>query len=133
VRGVSNDILADLALALQTLFMTSSFRCFVCLCAVCVGCFALGHWSGACWAVSLFCFLGCFRSVSVVVDNVLFFVIDHCIFGLFSLFGIADARLSLPDLPANAWQLHDSCILGLLGLARAALYLHSASAKVSSG
>jgi hypothetical protein len=48
------------------------------------------------------------------------------------LFGIADARLSLPNLPADAWQLHDSCILGLLGPARAALNLRSASAKVSS-
>jgi hypothetical protein len=37
------------------------------------------------------------------------------------LFGIAVARLSLPDLPADAWQLHDGHILGLLGLAQAAL------------
>jgi hypothetical protein len=48
------------------------------------------------------------------------------------LFGIADARLSLPDLPADAWQLHDGCVLGLLGPARAALNSRSASTKVSS-
>jgi hypothetical protein len=48
------------------------------------------------------------------------------------LFGIADVRLSLPDLPADTWQLYDSCVSGLLGPARAALNSHSASAKVSS-
>jgi hypothetical protein len=42
-----------------------------------------------------------------------------------------DARLSLPDLPADAWQLHYGCVLGLLGPARAALNSRSASAKVS--
>jgi hypothetical protein len=67
-----------------------------------------------------------------VIDNVSFFVIDYCIFGLFSLFGIADARFSLPDLPADAWQHHDGCVLGLLDPARAALNSRSASAKVSS-
>jgi hypothetical protein len=49
-----------------------------------------------------------------------------------SLFGIADTRLSLPDLPADAWQLHDGCVSGLLVPARVALNLRSASAKVSS-
>jgi hypothetical protein len=48
-----------------------------------------------------------------------------------SLFGIADARFSLPDLPADAWQLHDGCILGLFGPTRAALNSSSASTKVS--
>jgi hypothetical protein len=47
VQGVSNDILSDLALALQTLTVTSSFWCSVCLCVVCVGSFALGLWFGA--------------------------------------------------------------------------------------
>jgi hypothetical protein len=41
-------------------------------------------------------------------------------------------NFSLPDLPADAWQLHGSCVLGLLGPARAALNAYSASAKVSS-
>jgi hypothetical protein len=49
-----------------------------------------------------------------------------------SLFGIADARFSLPDFPADAWQLHHDCFSGLLGPARAALNWCSASAKVSS-
>jgi hypothetical protein len=71
---VSDDILADLALALQTLFVTSSFGCSVCLCVVCVDCFALGHRSGARWTVLLICFLGCFHSVFVVIDNVSLFV-----------------------------------------------------------
>jgi hypothetical protein len=60
----------------------------------------------------------------------LFFIIVFLAF--LALFGIADARLSLPDLPADAWQLHDICILGLFGPARAALNSRSASAKVSS-
>jgi hypothetical protein len=47
------------------------------------------------------------------------------------LFGIADARLFFLDLPADTWQLHDSCVLGLLRPAREALNLRSASAKVS--
>jgi hypothetical protein len=67
-----------------------------------------------------------------VIDNVSFFAIDYCIFGLFSLFGIADAKFSLPNLPADAWQLHDSCVSGLLGPARAALNSRSTKAKVSS-
>jgi hypothetical protein len=49
-----------------------------------------------------------------------------------SLFGIADARLSLPDLSADIWQLHDGHVSGFLGPARATLNLHSASVKVSS-
>jgi hypothetical protein len=53
-------------------------------------------------------------------------------FAFLALPGIADTRLSLPDLPADAWQLHDSCVLGLLGPARVALNSHLASAKVSS-
>jgi hypothetical protein len=51
---------------------------------------------------------------------------------ILSFVGIADARLSLPDLLADAWQLHDGHVLGLLGPAWAALNSHSASAKVSS-
>jgi len=50
----------------------------------------------------------------------------------FSHFGIADTRLSLPDLPADAWQLHDGCVSGLLGPARAVLNSRSANANVSS-
>jgi hypothetical protein len=49
-----------------------------------------------------------------------------------SLFGIACARLTLPDLPEDAWQLHDGHVSGLLGPAWAALNSHSASFKVSS-
>jgi hypothetical protein len=60
----------------------------------------------------------------------LLFIIVFLVF--LSLFGIADARLSLPDLSADAWQLHDGCISGLLGPARVALNSRSASAKVSS-
>jgi hypothetical protein len=62
----------------------------------------------------------------------LFFIIVFLAF--LALFGIADARLSLPDLPADAWQLHDGCVLALLGPARPCLALNSrsASAKVSS-
>jgi hypothetical protein len=48
------------------------------------------------------------------------------------LFGIADARLFFPDLPADSWQLHDRCISGILGPAPKALNLRSASANVSS-
>jgi hypothetical protein len=51
---------------------------------------------------------------------------------ILSFVGIADARLSLPDLSADAWQLHDNHVSGLLGPARAALNSRSASAKVSS-
>jgi hypothetical protein len=59
------------------------------------------------------------------------FVLLH--FSVFlCLFGIADARLFSPDLPTDTWQLHDSCVLGILGSAREALNSHSASAKVSS-
>ena len=46
--------------------------------------------------------------------------------------GIADARLHLPDLPAETWQHHDGCVSGLLGPAREALNSRSVSAKVSS-
>jgi hypothetical protein len=53
-------------------------------------------------------------------------------FDFLSLFCVADARLTLPDLSTDAWQLHDGHILGLLGPARAALNMCSASAKVSS-
>jgi hypothetical protein len=38
-----------------------------------------------------------------------------------SFVSFADARLSLLDFPADAWQLHDGCVLGLLGPARVAL------------
>jgi hypothetical protein len=62
------------------------------------------------------------RSLSLIVVFLVFL----------SLFGIADARLSLLDLPADAWQLHDSCVSGLLGPARQALNSRSASIKVSS-
>jgi hypothetical protein len=48
------------------------------------------------------------------------------------LFGIADARLFFPDLPADTWQPHDGCVSGLLCPAREALNLCSASANVSS-
>jgi hypothetical protein len=48
------------------------------------------------------------------------------------LFGIADARLFFPDLPEDTWQLHDHCILGILGPAREALNSRSVSAEVSS-
>jgi hypothetical protein len=51
---------------------------------------------------------------------------------ILSFVGIADARLSLPDLSADAWQLHEGHFFGLLGPARAALNLRSASANVSS-
>jgi hypothetical protein len=47
------------------------------------------------------------------------------------LFGIADARLFFHALPADTWQLHDSCVLGLLAPAQEVLNLRSASAKVS--
>jgi hypothetical protein len=50
----------------------------------------------------------------------------------FSLFSIADTRFSLPDLPADAWQLHDGCVLDLLGPPRVALNSRSVSAKVFS-
>jgi hypothetical protein len=36
-----------------------------------------------------------------------------------------------PDLPADTLQLHDGCVLGLLGPDREALNSHSESAKVS--
>jgi hypothetical protein len=55
-----------------------------------------------------------------------------CFLAILSFVGIADTRLSLPDLAANAWQLHDGCVSGLLGPAQAALNSRSASAKVSS-
>jgi hypothetical protein len=67
-----------------------------------------------------------------VLDNVSLFFIDCLFFGYFVLVGIADASLSLPDLSADAWQLHDGHVSGLLGRARAALNLRSASTKVSS-
>jgi hypothetical protein len=47
------------------------------------------------------------------------------------LFGIADARLFFPDLPADTLQLHDGCVSGLLGPAWEALSSRSESAKVS--
>jgi hypothetical protein len=53
-------------------------------------------------------------------------------FAFLCLFGIADARLFFPDLPADTWQLHDGCISGILAPAREALNSRSASAKVSS-
>jgi hypothetical protein len=55
-----------------------------------------------------------------------------CFLAILSFVGIADARLSLPDLSADAWQLHDGYVLGLLGPAQAALNSRSASAKVSN-
>jgi hypothetical protein len=53
-------------------------------------------------------------------------------FSFLCLFGIADARLFFPDLPADTWQLHDDCVSGLLAPACEALDSHSASAKVSN-
>jgi hypothetical protein len=55
-----------------------------------------------------------------------------CILVIFFIFGVADARLFFPDLPADTWQLHDGCILGLLSPAREVLNSRSGSAKVSS-
>jgi hypothetical protein len=51
---------------------------------------------------------------------------------ILSFVGIADARLSLPDFLADAWQLHDDHVSGLLGPAWAARNSRSPSAKVSS-
>jgi hypothetical protein len=48
------------------------------------------------------------------------------------LFGIADAVLFFPDLPADTWQLHDGCVSSLLAPAQEALNLRSTSAKGSS-
>jgi hypothetical protein len=59
------------------------------------------------------------------------FVLLHFL-AFLCLFGIADARLFFPDLPPDTWQLHDHCVLGILGPAREALNLRSASAKVFS-
>jgi hypothetical protein len=55
-----------------------------------------------------------------------------CFLAILSFVSIADAKLSLPNLLADAWQLYDGHNLGVLGPARAALNLRSASAKVSS-
>jgi hypothetical protein len=71
------------------------------------------------------CFHGCFGLFHIVMDNV-------SLIAFHALFGIADARFSLPDHPAYAWQLPDGCVSGLLGPAWAALNSRSASAKVSS-
>jgi hypothetical protein len=68
----------------------------------------------------------------VVIDNLSLFFIDCLFLAILSFVGVVDARLSLPDLPADAWQLHDGCVSGLLGPALAALNPHSASAKVST-
>jgi hypothetical protein len=51
---------------------------------------------------------------------------------ILSFVSIADAMLSLPELPADTWQLHVGRVLGLLGPAQAALNSRSASAKVCS-
>jgi hypothetical protein len=59
------------------------------------------------------------------------FVLLHFL-SFLCLFGIAHARLFFPDLPADTWQLHDHCVLGIQGPAREALNSRSASAKVSS-
>jgi hypothetical protein len=59
------------------------------------------------------------------------FILLH-FFAFLCLFGIADARLFLPDLPADTRQLHDGCILGFLAPALESLNSHSASVKVSS-
>jgi hypothetical protein len=59
------------------------------------------------------------------------FVLLH-FFTFLCLFGIDDARLFFPDLPADTWQLYDGCVSGLLSPAREALNSRSASAKVSS-
>jgi hypothetical protein len=59
------------------------------------------------------------------------FVLVH-FFAFLYLFGIADARLFFPDLPADTWQLHDSCVSGLLAPVQEALNSRSASAKVFS-
>jgi hypothetical protein len=121
---VSSDILANLAFALQSLIMTPSFRCSVCLCGLfCSRIPVRGLWFG---------FVCLFASLVVSVLFLSFFVFIIIFLAFLALFGIADARLSLPDLPADAWQLHNGCILDLLGPAWAALNSRSASAKVSS-
>jgi hypothetical protein len=67
----------------------------------------------------------------VVLDNVSLFFIDCLFFAILTFVGIADARLSFPDLLADAWQLHDGHVSGLLGPARAAMNSRSASAQLS--
>jgi hypothetical protein len=73
--------------------------------------------------VLLFCFGVLALCVHFVIGNLLAFL---------CLFGITDTRLFFSDLPADTWQLHDSCVSGLLRPAREALNSRSASAKVSS-
>jgi hypothetical protein len=53
-------------------------------------------------------------------------------FPIVCIASVADARLFFLDLSADTWQLHDSCVSGLLGPAREAPNLRSVSAKVSS-
>jgi hypothetical protein len=67
----------------------------------------------------------------LVIDNVLLFVVDYCNFCLFVLL-LHFGRLSLPDLSADAWQLHDGHVSGLMGPTRADLNSRLASTKVSS-
>jgi hypothetical protein len=59
------------------------------------------------------------------------FVLLHLL-AFLCLSGIADARFFFPNLPADTWQLHDHCVLGILRPAWEALNSRSASAKVSS-
>jgi hypothetical protein len=59
------------------------------------------------------------------------FVLFHFL-AFLCLFGIADARIFFPDLPADTWQLHDRCVSGILGPAQETLNSRSASAKISS-
>jgi hypothetical protein len=54
------------------------------------------------------------------------------IFAIVCIAGVADTRFFFPDLPADTWQLHDGCVLGLLGPAQEGLNSRSASTKVSS-
>jgi hypothetical protein len=55
-----------------------------------------------------------------------------CFLSILSFVGITDAKLSLPELLADAWQLHDGHVLCPLEHARAALNSGSTSAKVFS-
>jgi hypothetical protein len=59
------------------------------------------------------------------------FVLLHFL-AFLCLISIADTRVFFPDLPANTCQLHDGCVLAILGSAQEVLNSRSASAKVSS-
>jgi hypothetical protein len=60
-----------------------------------------------------FCFGVLAWCVQLVIGNVLLFLFHFLAF--LCLFGITDAILFFPDLPADTWQLHDGCVSGLLG------------------